>query len=409
MASQVEITAPVSLLRDRLGQRVNKPFTPYPHLQTVVDSERKSSLRGEQDEDDILPFMARTHSPVRVKFTPTTLNKRKSRVSDSTKTAIFNYKPLKRKDNLTTLKFRAPDATLTTLQYLSPWLSVTKTDYKDPRLSSTGDIEVSSIKTEPQVLQQRSNTESVIELSQRGSPVQSRTESQLKSELASRDCSRINSSKSTEKRVTILEPSEMSDLNRLKTRMASPPRSYKSKTMDIREPEGSVNFYSGYLPPEYSEKIAEQLNIGEKSDESQTERDEKVNHPNISSQYYKPLVGDRSLYKRSTYPVQPKLILSDIYQLRLEDRKRILNNHGQAPVHFSAFKDRGTLAVPKQKGAAWDEAVRVQQREQKGGMSNAQNSKFSRQPAKNSSVEQFQLQRERTYHLQNLAREMINK
>lgn len=397
MASEVEITAPVSSFRDRLGPRGSKSFTPYPKLQESNDK------KEDREEEEILPFMARSHSPVRVKFTPSNLNKRKSRVTDTAKSAIFNYKPLRRKDNLIPLKFRAPDATSTTnLQYLSPWISITKTDFKDPRWNDSENSDCCSLKPAAGGQFPSSNTESVIELSQNESPAVSRAASSLRSEIVSHDRSRAASSK-VDKRVKILDPIEMTDTNRSK--VTAPCKPSKSKVMDVKEPECGVNYYSGYLPPEYSEKIAEKLNIGEKTDTSRTNSDEKPYRVNINSQFYKPLVGDRTLFKRDSYPVQPKLMTSNIYQIRLEDRKRLSDSHGQAPVHFSAFKDRGTLAVPREKGAVLDEAYRVQQRHS----SSAHAGKASRLPGKFTSMEQFQLQRERTYHLQNLAREMINK
>lgn len=400
MSSGVEITATIAVPRDRLGNR--NTFTPYPYSQPFINV-------NEADDGEILPYMARAHSPIRVTFTPATRPvARKSRVTDTAKSATFNYKPLRRGDLSASLRFRAPDATMTTLQNISPWMSITKSDFLDPRMvdSDSGNCAVTP------GLFSRTFSDGSIEITRRITPAISRSEYRRIPETIYRDCSTVgditreSSAKtvSSEKRVKITIPTAENDLEHVKNSLVSTSvvncrAPSKANLKALKEPENGVNYYSGYLPPEYSDRIAEQLNIDTYTSE---DSDKRGCRSHLPTQFYKPLVGDRTLYMHGSYPTQPKIMQSDIDQLRLEGRKRLLQTHGQAPVHFSAFKDRGTLARPKQKGAHLDEAVRAQHRQ-------TQSAKSNRVPGQTTSLEVFQQQRERTYHLQNLAREMINK
>lgn len=422
MTSAIEITAPAALQR-RLGSAPLKSDTTYPFSQAYLDFD-------DNESEPILPYMTRIQSPVRVTVAPSALAaKRKSRVDDTAKTATFNYKPLKRGET-SSLKFRVPDATTTTLPYLTQWLSVTKTDYRDPRLTES-DVIDSSLGLP--ALYRRSLTDTSIELSRRNTAAVSRSESLRPLQLESRE--RLTTGGSTEssntpsvqiaKRVKILDPSHIDTLQastpsaearrkvdgsfKVPTPSAVPkevkeqsdsrqsPSQIRQKLAGIKQPENGLNYYNGYLPPEYSNAIAQSLRDIWKPNEDV--KDEEKNHPD---EFYKPLIGDRSLYMHKAYPIQPKLMQYEIDQLRLEGRRRFLQSVGQAPVHFSALKDRGTLVRPKQKGVQFDAAVRAQNLRQ------FKSAKLSRQPANETSMEIFQQQRERTYHLQTLAREMIN-
>lgn len=394
MTSALEITAPITLARDRLGPFTNKAYTPYPYTQTFFNPD-------EEADGEIQPYMARAHSPIRVTFTPKTMGmKRKSRVSEAARSANLNYRPLKRGDQSTNFRFRAPDATLPTLQYLSPWISVTKTDFKDPRLS---EYNISYPRDLTPGFYRRSYTEGSFDISHRNTPAILREDFKRMSESPSLKGSRklntretsVKSGSSTGKRVKIFDPAEADELEKAENQRATP--ATKTKLKEIKQPESGVNYYSGYLPPELSEEISEKLNIiAEKSTEGSSENTE--GHFSLATQFSKPLVGDRTYFLHESYPAQPKIMRSDIDQLRLEGRKRLLQSHGQAPAHYSALKHRGTLARPKQKGVRLDEAVREQQRQT--------NSRLTRQAT---SLEIYQQQRDRTYNLQNLAREMINK
>ena len=401
MTSGMEITSSIKVPLDQPVPYENKYYTTYPLSATDVDN-----------ECGVLPYMARMHSPIRISRTPATIMgmKRKSRVTDTTKSAIFNYKPLRRTDHTSMLKFRAPDATLPTLQYISPWLSVTKTDYQDPRYS--GDFSSSS--ELPFGLFGRSYTDVSIDLSRKNTPSISRSDSLKKSDISSQQQQRASMTRETSaktvsslgRRVQIVEPEkekEREDEEEIKCAIlepvnSSPTPSVKTKVSDIKEPKGRVNYYSGYLPPELSDKIAEKLKITNED----TNSDKKAAQSSLRAQFYKPLVGDRTLYMHESYPTQPKILQSDIDQMRLASRKRFLQSHGQAPVHFSALKDYGITNRSKQRGSRLDEAVREQQRQ-------TQSAKVTRQPAMATSIEVFQQQRDRTYQLQSLAREMINK
>jgi hypothetical protein len=338
--------------------------------------------------------------------------KRKSRVTDTARSAIFNYKPLRRSDHSSMLKFRAPDATLPTLQYMSPWISVTKTDYQDPRFSEDFPNSTTEI---PLGLFGRSYTDVSIDLSRRNTPAISRSDSLRKSDISSQQRSRASVTRDTSaktvssvgKRVQIVEPKEENKFEAEMRRSvlepvnSSPSPTIKAKLSGIKEPEGGVNYYSGYLPPEFSNEIAEKLKLSvEHSNTAYS--DKKFGQSSIRGQFNKPLVGDRTLYMHDPYQTQPKILQSDIDQMRLASRKRFLQSHGQAPVHYSALKNHGSMSRPKQRGARLDEAVREQQRQ-------SQSAKVTRQPVMATSLEVFQQQRERTYNLQNLAREMINK
>ena len=394
-----------------------KVFMPYPYSHNFVAA-------GENGE--ILPYMAQTHSPVRVTYTPGPSPKRKSRVSDQARTAVFNFRPLQRGDRqFEALRFKAPDATLPT-PFMSPWVSVTRLDYKNPR--SEGDLDESEYRDLlPQELFRRSQTDSEIAsrngttCSQSRSATMSETNkiptllttgSSVSSVPEFQDTQELRSSLkscSTDKRVTIVDPTDcLLDMDTAdiepKSFTTSPAASPKTRMRNIKCSDNE-NYYSGYLPPELSDKIAAKLDINtvEKSLDDNVDKRDLNSMFKSGGQYYKPLVGDRSLFMREAYPVQPKLYQSDIDKLRFEGHERLIHANGQNTAHFSALKDKGTTIRPTKRGVRIDEAVRRQQRLTKSAVNPR------RFPAQGTSIETYQRQRERTYHLQNMAREMINK
>lgn len=393
MASIVEITAPVAANERCRGSAV-KTFTPYPHMQY---------FREFSENNDILPFMTRAHSPVKVTFTSGTPAKLKSRVSDHSKDAIFNYRPVRIKDKCSMLnRFRVPVATMTTLNDLSPWISVTKTDYRDPRSNSRFEPNFGS-----EGLFRRGYTDGSIDLSVHSLSLQQpRSESSRKEANISRCQTRSNNTTDdavntiSDKRVkitTTLVNEDMPEVNKSNEKISSfsPLKQQKLRFGNIKYPDHGVNYYSGYLSPEFSDEIVRHLETNTKEDVPEDDVVEKREQHKliIPGQYYKPLVGDRTLFMRDSYPIMPKVYQSDINQLRFENRQRVLNSKGNAPAHFSVFKDRGNL---RQRSATIDQ-------------SRAQKIIKATEPVAQSSVESFQQQRERTYYLQSQAKAMISK
>ncbi|KAH3741057.1 uncharacterized protein LOC127850891 [Dreissena polymorpha] len=449
------------------------------------------------DGHDIIPYATKQNSPVRVTFTPGTLSKDKSRIADQSKSAIFNYKPLRRADSKNLLsRFRPPDATLTTLQNLSPWLSVSKSDFRDPRLNSElaydGHFDKESLEILKPRLFRRSFTEGQIDLSKVFIDEASATNTYQAESLArragfdprciptykpqSRELSitkrdTITSQKDSRRSVSALSDradqievgvtyesidavkvddqrreAEERHINQTHpatdspTRMVDANRSFKKKLVN-KTPERLVNYYSGYLPPELSSEIAEQWERSANSRSMSKTPDPYAVSPN--SHMNKPLIGDRSFYMRNAFPVTRKYCRSDIDAMRLEGRKKLLQSYGHVPAHYSVLNEG-------KKGIALDEAIREKQsrlsasfrrsksfvsqpkgidlaKEQKPSDPSTDTQKVTetvnKAPLKKlmdplpnsnpkqglSSIEKFQIQRERTYQLQSQAREMLSK
>ncbi|XP_052820610.1 uncharacterized protein LOC128246441 [Mya arenaria] len=461
MPSPVQITAPVAYgIKDPILRIIGKG-----NSSNSCTPSSASVDAFTVPVDSIQPYVTRLHTPFRVTFTPGTRIKSKSRVTDQSKYAVFNYKPLKRKDHPELLKrIRAPEATLTTLQNLSPWLSITKSDYRDPRVEreftddeeelvprsglfrrsfTEGDIDLSKLST-PKLLSRGSlvrqvptvditrlndipsyeegNTEP-LKLTRakplsreqsftRSDSVQSFSLSSRPSKSGPRSTSSVLTTTS-EKKVTIADAEDSKEESETNEEMKASPmikvaytNGHSVPKVDISTPtnESAVNYYSGYLPPELSNEIAAKLKIGLKNtDKAGNDRHKAYAAP---LELHKPLIGDRSNYIRDSYPVKPQIMQPEIDQMRLEGRKRLLQSYGRVPAHFSALKGRGTNHQPRQKGARLEEAVRQQHRLNAEGVNT--HAQISRKVGK-SSVELFQLQRERTYHLQKLAKEMLKE
>jgi len=463
----VQFTAPANHgLGDPLRRSAAKSRSPYPYAPTSNNIEAGFVVNG--NEDVIQPYIARMASPVKVtyRYTPAELQKAKSLVYDQSRQAVYNYRPARRKDHPGLVsRFRAPQATLTSLHDLSPWLSVTKADYRDPRwdydMSGTeeetlikpyefrrsytdADIRLNSSKVSVQKVLSREGSFKSLKGSERRSNIalyeenldpqkltrakplsREQSFSRVTESAASRSttsqqntvhsstsdanvASPIASSKSSDKRVTIVEP-EKSKLAEFKADMPSSvvrvacnqKDEMKKQGLKSTTNESIVNYYSGYLPPELSEEIATQLKLG-----GNTQSGEEA-VPSYTAPLQKPLVGDRSCFLRNTYPVHPRILRTDIDQMRLEGRKRLLQSFGHVPAHFSVLSDKKFLNKPKV--SRFDENARNQQRQQAA----ANDTSGVPAPAQNprragkSSMEMFQLQRERTYNLQNLARQML--
>lgn len=370
-------------------------------------------------EEEILPYMARVHSPVRVTFSPTISMKRKSRISNQTMTAMFNFRPIKRGDRLNLVRFKPPDSTLPSLQYLSPWISVTKGDYRDPREPLDGEESLfensrSSIGLQRNAVDighfdMQDNVPTITNCS-RSSKANTLTDCESPSRLDSRITREASAkTQSSDKRVTFSDTPGSRKNNGLSEQrtLESPTKDERANHISSTELEidglpDKMDFYSGYLPSELSEKIASEVNSGfscsEKSTSSKKERPVLLK----DGHYYKPLIGDRSLFMRESYPTKPIIYQSDIDKLRFEGHQRLMKSAGQAPAHFSMFKGRGSLIQPKNKGMYLEEALKRQQRLSKS----ADNSSMRRQK---SSIEIFEGQRDRTYAVQQRAREIINK
>ena len=361
------------------------------------------------ETDGILPYMARLHSPIRVNFSPTKSMKRKSRISNQTLAAVFNYKPVKRGDRLNITRFKPPDSTLPSLQYLSPWISVTKGDYRDPRQPQDGRESV-FVNSRSSASLQRSVTDLGFDIhdnnggtsefgfsSKATTRIDSGAQSTLDSRVA-RDASA--KTQNSDKRVTFSENHDDRTSDDLERNSISPQKGDCPPT-DLHNATNSdkLDFYSGYFPTEIPENILnpndnqQPSSVGEKIHLHVFERD---------GQFYKPLIGDRSMFMRDSYSVKPAIYQSDIDQLRFEGHNKLMKSRGQAPAHFSMFKDRGTLITPKGKGMYLEEALKRQHRLAKSAGSVG----IRRQKT---AIELYEGQRQRTYDLQKRAREMISK
>ena len=387
-----------------ISRHMPRLFTPYPSNTPV-------------DEDGILPYMARLHSPIRVTFSPTRGMKRKSRISNQTQTATFNFRPVKSGDKLNMGRFKPPDSTLPSLQYLSPWISVTKGDYRDPRQPQEGRESVFVNSRSSMSLQRSvSDLQNISRMSdfRSSSKATTVTDSQTQSRvLDSQSLSRVDScvtrdvsakTQSSDKRVTFTETLEQRLADELENRNSVTPAKAERTSNDLqtfRLPD-KMDFYSGYFPTEVSEKILVHLNNKQQPSEKSVGDEKEFSILEKGGQYYKPLIGDRSLFMRESYPTKPVIYRSDIEQLRFEGHERLMKSTGQAPAQFSTFKDRGTLIRPKGKGMHLEEALKKQQRLSKS----ANNAGIRRHKT---AIEIFEGQRDKTYELQRRAKEIINK
>ena len=405
--------------------KVKTPDTAYPFTNTYAN--------GIADGEEIVPYMARVHSPIRVTYysSPNMQVKRKSRVDEVAKNSVFSYRPLKRNDKVANWnRFRSPDATLPSLRYIPPWVSITKSDYIDPRLCNESEI---SITNTPQPLV-RSYTDIGLITPRIDTPVTpaiSVTSQPLKTPrlLASRSESRTTGKTSSmEKKVTIVDPAQnnaeqsadmeenvevksitttpapinISPVLAQKSPGPSPFVSPKNRVQNVKLPDTGINYYSGYLPPEFSDRIAEGLNIRTSTEMEDVSK--QYQFLGKDGQHYKPLVGDRKWFMKDPYPTKPRLYQSDIEQIRFEGHKRLLQSNGQAPSNFSVLKKNGPSIKPPQNGAHLEEAMRTQQRLSKSAVTGSK-----RVPNVSTSIEMFEKQREKTYHLQNLAKEMLQQ
>lgn len=405
MPSSVEITAPVAvkLQEDRVshGARVtgDKTFIPYPLTHNFEETGKRKhcgthSKTGKRAHA-ILPFMTRLHSPVRVTFKKDVTGKERSRVSEQTRSAIFNYRPLKRRDQPFLLsRLRTPEAT-------STWVSVTKSDYGDPN----SDSECSDNEGNPRRLFTRSLTDlgpvhhsKVLYTKQTSSTTQTSTDLTQKqetkqldktqqdsetSELSKNDASVASSQ--TDKHVTIVDSQKSKVVPPIK--MQNTKKMY-SEAGDCSNNTKGPNYYNGYLPLEKSEEIAEKLHLRPSTEGGQIINRAEHRVQLAPTLYQKPLIGDRSSFLRGG---PTRVYRPHIGQIGSSDQQRF----GPVTVpklgHFSAFsvspmKHKHHTVNVRSPGVATDKAS------------------LYKTP---STIELFQRQREKTYHLQSVAKEMI--
>lgn len=414
MRSSVEITAPmVAKLPDTLyrassltGIPTEQKFTAYHFTQTYSESGQgryKDSTGNKASRNVILPFMTRLQSPVRVTRNSDVTGKERSRVSEQTRSAIFNYKPLKRRDQPFLIsRLRAPEATSTT-----SWMSVTKTDFGHPNSKGeSSDAGEDSIKTEnlrrsftDLGLIQNSKDSGSDKNQAKPTTVTELTKQSDKSEpqiadstVPSEQSKQETSVKSvqTEKRVTIVDPAKSSSMPTLNMVGLTKPA---LQPVIIKDGKGAVapTYYNGYLPPENSVAIAERLRIRPSSEGKPMNR-QGHRIQLAPTCYHKPLVGDRSAFMGR-----------DKHRVYRPHIGQIYHQNGQAPGHFSAYKERHTGPSTKSKKPYILETIRHQQQQQ--GLT-GNRSTLHKTPT---AIELYERQREKTYHIKNIVEERLKK
>ena len=453
MFGSVEVTAPMpanypdNLIRtgSLSGIPGEKKYKAYTFTRTFSDSDYGKTTASDIGNHSIgrkiiLPYMTRLQSPARVTYTTDVTGKERSRVSEQTRSAIFNYKPLKRKDQpFLTSRLRAPEATLTSSHHCSPWMTVTKTDYGFPgsnsELSNAGcacdrsqqkkvgplnrsvtDLGLKHITTESGVDQKLSNT-NIERFEQIFKKDDKRNELDNKTELNNTELDKktegsvhVNDGKEmpkqesrdksgpVEKRVTINTPSKMSNsMPSLNTSMPNvnickQPNMIAPMKVKATEIKGPSTYYNGYLPPENAEEIAEKLRLRPSSERAPMNRTE---HRNMLAPtlYHKPLIGDRTAFMRGD---KHRIFRPHIGQISHQDA----NN--QKAGHFSAYKERQGMPASKSKKPFILETIRYQQQHAAPGTRAA----LYKTPT---AIELYDRQREKTLHIKNMAQEKLKK
>ena len=359
-----------------------------------------------QDEgkNGILPYMARANSPVRVTFSPAVSLKQKSRVANQSLMTMFKIRPIRRRNRINLSRFKPPDATLPSLQYISPWMSITKEDISNQRHPSDGQ-ESMFLNSRASTRASSSLPRSVTDLDFTNTEYQPSDVSEYNESLTTSTATfgenqpqswpievehrqpRYNTNdirsvsaktQTSERRVTFSEKEIESRLrNAIESRTVSSPRkednlkATKKEGGQIHKPAGQdTDVYTAYLPPGVSEQVVYKMNFGHYDQHSFVNGDKSCFLLTKDGQYYKPMIGDRTLFIKESYPTKQVVYQSDIDQLRVEGHERLMKSAGQVPGHFSIYKDRGSLIRPKGKGMILEEALKRHQRLSKSADTN---------------------------------------
>lgn len=356
-----------------ISRQLPKLFSPYSNTQ-------------DEGEDGILSYMARVHSPVRVTFTPAASLKQKSRVANQSLTTMFKIRPIKGGDRINLSRFKPPDSTLPSFQYISPWISITKDDNSGQRRPQDGqDSMFASSRASTRA--SSSLPRSVTDLDFNDAEYQPSNASEYSESFGGNhsqsrpkrsDIRSVSAKTQTsDRRVTFSEKATDSrSANGLESRNLNSPRredypkAVRRADGQIYKPVGNeTESYNAYLPPGLSEQVVYKMNFGH-YDQHPVNGDKSYALLVKDGLYYKPMIGDRSLFVRESYPTKPIVYQSDIDQLRFEGHERLMKSAGQIQSHFSMFKDRGSLIRPKDKGMYLEEALKRHRRLSKAADNN---------------------------------------
>ncbi|KAK3592448.1 hypothetical protein CHS0354_001567 [Potamilus streckersoni] len=305
--------------------------------------------------DEILPYLSQFYSPMRI-LTPSgsaQVRPHQSRVSTRTRSASFSFRPLKRGQSIE-IPFKSPAATELSVN-LSPWISTTQTDFKHPK---NIDVCLETIKTDldpendmsrPPYWFYRSNSESLINNEKNGSDHSVRGESP---------------------RLEVTKPSGVKYyVSPLQKRVSF---STKDSTEDPKTPQmhravlvpTGENYYNGYLASDFH-KLSESLKHAAKAKTGRTPSSSSSSNLtlNYSGSHYKPLIGDRSAYIRSVYPVRCRTPQMESTTNNPQPMLRFSPSDAILPRQGSDLSARGPISRPKNSFRSLDESYRLQKRQ----------------------------------------------
>ena len=394
-----------SIIRKKADYTISRQF---PKLISPLSNSENA------ETDGILPYMARANSPVRVTFTPAVSLKQKSRVANQSLLTMFKIRPIRRRDRINLSRFKPPDATLPSLQYISPWMSITKDDTADQRQPFDGqesmflnsrastrassslprsvtDLDFTNTEYQPSDVSECSESFTMnIAMFGEDQPHSGHNNVTFgnEHELQKYNPNDIRSvsakTQNSERRVTFSEKAVESRLrNALESRTSGSQRKVENQKL-VKKEGGQINkqnwkepeVYNAYLPPGVSEQVVHKMNFGHYDQNSLVYVDRNCSLLTKDGQYHKPVIGDRTLFMKESYPARQKIYQSDIDQLRFEGHERLMKSAGQVSSHFSMFKDRGSLIRPRDRGIILEEALKRHQRLSKSADNN--NSRLKR-------------------------------